>query len=41
MRLISSGVCPLCDGDGWLLGILGKLRWFRCRQCGVDFSQKG
>jgi tRNA(Ile2) C34 agmatinyltransferase TiaS len=30
--------CPLCDGDGTLLGQLGHLTWFRCRQCGMDFA---
>lgn len=31
--------CPYCGG-GWAyeLGNLGKSRWFRCRDCGSDFS---
>lgn len=32
--------CPLCAGDGVLLGTLGRLRWFRCRDCGMDFSRQ-
>lgn len=32
--------CPVCDGQGALLGVLGFLRWFRCIQCGMDFSRK-
>ncbi len=31
--------CPLCPGQGSLLGRLGRLRWFRCRDCGMDFSR--
>lgn len=30
--------CPLCEGSGQLLGILGNRRHFRCRNCGADFS---
>lgn len=31
--------CPCCHGGGGLLGVLGHLRWFRCRACGIDFSK--
>ena len=31
--------CPMCFEEGFLLGVLGWLRWFRCRQCGMDFSK--
>lgn len=31
--------CPNCGGEGSELGSLGKLRHFRCRNCGGDFSQ--
>ena len=31
--------CPLCPGEGALLGTLGLRTWFRCRQCGMDFSR--
>ena len=30
--------CSLCDGPAYLLGILGRLAWFRCRHCGTDFN---
>jgi hypothetical protein len=30
--------CPLCSCEGALLGALGSCTWFRCRQCGMDFS---
>lgn len=30
--------CPICAGEGVLLGALGLRRYFRCRQCGIDFS---
>ena len=32
--------CPVCAGDGVPLGTLGRLRWFRCRDCGVNFSRQ-
>lgn len=31
--------CPLCPGHGVLLGTLGRLRWYRCRDCGWDFNR--
>jgi hypothetical protein len=30
--------CPGCNGFGRALGTLGRLRRYRCRACGVDFS---
>lgn len=28
--------CPACGGDeAWEIGVLGILRWFRCRSCGM------
>lgn len=30
----------MCNGQGVPLGQLGDLVWFRCRQCGMDFSKK-
>lgn len=32
-------ICETCGGDGVLLGTLGNLTHFRCRQCGADFSR--
>jgi hypothetical protein len=36
--------CPACqsdlDGPSCELGSLGRLRWFRCRYCGMDFSKE-
>lgn len=29
--------CNVCDGPLMLLGSLGKLDWFRCRDCGMEF----
>jgi hypothetical protein len=29
----------MCAGPGVALGQLGNLRWFRCRDCGMDFSK--
>jgi len=31
--------CPVCNGPGVLLGALGSLVHFRCRNCGMDFHQ--
>lgn len=33
-----SPACPACDGPGTLLGKLGKLDHYRCRNCGMEFS---
>jgi len=30
--------CPKCGGFGGYLGALGALDWFRCIQCGWQFS---
>ncbi|WP_265942138.1 hypothetical protein [Dechloromonas sp. A34] len=32
--------CPVCAGDGVPLGTLGRLRWFRYRDCGMNFSRQ-
>ena len=31
--------CPMCLGPGYLLGGMEPLRWYRCRNCGMDFNQ--
>ena len=30
--------CPVCSGPAILLGVLGGLMWWRCRNCGAQFS---
>jgi hypothetical protein len=30
--------CQMCGGAGVFLGWLGLSAWFRCRQCGMEFS---
>jgi tRNA(Ile2) C34 agmatinyltransferase TiaS len=30
--------CPICDGPGIKLGSMGKLTWFRCRNCGGEYN---
>ena len=30
--------CPACGGPGVELGALGKLKWYRCRNCGIEFN---
>lgn len=32
--------CPICEGPGTLLGRLGRLVWWRCRDCGMEFSTR-
>jgi len=32
-------VCPACGGPGMLIGYLGMLIWFRCRNCGIEFNR--
>ena len=34
------GRCPMCGGEGILLGALRALRWFRCRACGIEWSKR-
>ena len=30
-------MCPRCGSDRFtLLGLLGKVTWYRCRACGTD-----
>ena len=29
-------VCQSCGGPTYRLGDLGKVRWYRCRNCGLD-----
>lgn len=30
----------MCGGDGYALGALGCLVWYRCESCGMQFSHK-
>jgi transposase-like protein len=32
--------CPACGGTAGLLGVLGRLRWYVCRACGMQFSRR-
>ena len=32
--------CSLCGGPAGVLGQLGSLLWFACRDCGMQFSVK-
>jgi DNA-directed RNA polymerase subunit RPC12/RpoP len=31
--------CPYCGGQAYLLGSLGKLEWYRCQDCGIEFNK--
>ena len=34
-------MCPACHSkNAVLLGFLGLLKWFRCRDCGTDYSRQ-
>lgn len=35
-----SASCGMCGGQATPLGTLGTLSHYRCRNCGMDFSQK-
>lgn len=30
-------VCSMCGGPGLLMGTLGKMQWYECRDCGMQF----
>ena len=34
-------MCPVCGGYSTLLGRLGRMLWFRCRACGLEWNEKG
>jgi len=36
---IDPAYCPVCDGEGEYIGALGWNGYFRCIQCGADFSR--
>jgi hypothetical protein len=38
MHELNEPKCPICKGDSFLLGYLGKLAWFSCRYCGWQHS---
>ncbi len=31
--------CPMCGWEASVLGTLGSLRYYRCRDCGAEFSR--
>lgn len=35
-----STLCPVCEGEGVVLGTLGRRIHYRCRHCGIDFSEE-
>jgi hypothetical protein len=37
---MANASCPSCGGQGGILGTLGFLRHFRCRDCGAEFSRQ-
>ena len=32
--------CPLCGGQGKILGKMCRRMWIRCRDCGHDYSRE-
>ena len=41
MTLSNAPRCLICPGHGHglRLGTLGRLRWYRCRDCRMDFNR--
>jgi predicted RNA-binding Zn-ribbon protein involved in translation (DUF1610 family) len=35
----TSSLCPVCGGEGALLGTLGHVTSYRCRDCGTVYQQ--
>ena len=31
-------ICTICDGQALPLGQVGKVSYFKCRDCGMDFA---
>ena len=31
-------ICGFCDGSMVQIGLLGTIRWYRCRDCGIERS---
>ena len=34
----TEAICPICGGPGMSMGILGRKQFFRCRNCGIEWS---
>jgi len=32
--------CPVCNGPAFVLGDLGRLTWYVCRNCGMQFYNR-
>ena len=39
MQRTNTAECPLCGGVGKEMGVLAEREWFRCQDCGFDFSR--
>lgn len=38
---IACVICPLCGAqEVATIGKLGRLLWYRCQDCGIDFNQR-
>jgi hypothetical protein len=35
---LEEALCPMCDSVSTVLGVLGRLVWFRCRGCGSEWA---
>lgn len=31
--------CPICSGDSYSMGTLGRLTWYKCESCGMEFNE--
>ena len=38
MKYVITAECLLCDGLAYYIGTLGRLEWFQCENCGIQFN---
>ena len=37
-EFVTAPPCPTCEGRGIHMGTLGNRKWYRCRECGLNFN---
>ena len=38
MKDVITAECLSCDGLAYYIGTLGRLEWFQCESCGIQFN---
>jgi len=38
MKYVITAECLSCDGLAYYIGTLGRLEWFQCENCGIQFN---